>query len=206
MTDSVFTVDSMIKEIKTNLNKYETHLKNYEQYQSEKSLKELDKMQTTLNENFKMISPLIIKEEHKFILNSYKELKEELFKRYKMIKKNREQRENKKKLNDLFSSSSQDMEDRENIEYLNDEKHALNNCLKMSTEINNTAITTNKELDDQEKTLGRSSQQVVKILKKIPIIEQMFGKIRFHLIKEKLILGCVIGVIAVLGIYLTFYR
>ena len=54
--------------------------------------------------------------------------------------------------------------------------------------------------------MGKTEEQVVKILKKVPIIEQMFGKIKYHKIKEKLILGCVIGIIILLGIYLTFYR
>ena len=54
--------------------------------------------------------------------------------------------------------------------------------------------------------MGKTEEKVVKILKKVPIIEQMFGKIKYHKMKEKLIIGTVIGVIIVLGIYLTFYR
>ncbi|MCQ2815849.1 MAG: hypothetical protein MJ252_01155 [archaeon] len=205
MAESTFTIESMIKEIKANLNKFESNLKSYEQFESEKVFKEIERIKNTLEDNFKMISPLIVKEEHRFVLNSYKELKEELNKRLKIIKKKKEKQDENKKLNDLLSSKFQ-MGDTENLEYLSDERRALNNCLKMSSEINNAAIKTNTELDDQEKSLNKSSQQVVKILRKIPLIEQMFGKIRFHLIKEKIILGCVIGIIAVLGIYLTFYR
>lgn len=205
MSDTIFSIDNMLKEIKTNLNKYEGYIKNIEDYNSEKSLKEIEKIQKTLNENFKMISPLIVKEEHKFILNSYKEIREELNKRIIKVKKNREKKNLNKKFDDLFNTNS-NIENRDNLEYLADEHQSLNNCLKLSSDINNSARNTNNELDDQEKTLGRSSQQVVKILQKIPIIEQMFGKIKFHLIKEKLILGCVVGIIVILGLYLTFYR
>ena len=64
----------------------------------------------------------------------------------------------------------------------------------------------NSDLNDQEKKLENSTQQVIKILQKIPIIEQMFGKIKFHQIKEKIILGIVIGVICFFGLYLIFHK
>ena len=93
-----------------------------------------------------------------------------------------------------------------NIDLLIDEKSSLKNSITLSNEINASAIQTNIELDDQEKKMGKTEEKVVKILKKVPIIEQMFGKIKYHKMKEKLIIGTVIGVIIVLGIYLTFYR
>ena len=67
-------------------------------------------------------------------------------------------------------------------------------------------MNTNSDLIDQEKKLENSTEQVIKILQKIPLIEQMFGKIKFHQIKEKIILGFVIGIICFLGLYLIFHK
>ena len=151
-----------------------------------------------------MVQPIIVKEEHKFLLNSYKELKDELNKRYVIIKKNQANKSDKEKLNELLSNKSN--VENKNIDLLIDEKSSLKNSITLSNEINASAIQTNIELDDQEKKMGKTEEKVVKILKKVPIIEQMFGKIKYHKMKEKLIIGTVIGVIIVLGIYLTFYR
>ena len=108
-------------------------------------------------------------------------------------------------MNDLLSSKT-NLENQKNLDLLTDENSSLKSSIALSNEITENAIKTNAELDDQEKKMGKTEEQVVKILKKVPIIEQMFGKIKYHKIKEKLILGCVIGIIILLGIYLTFYR
>lgn len=203
--EATFSVDSMIKEVRSNLNKYENLLKDLENHPSEKTNKDLEKIQKTIDSNIKMVQPIIVKEEHKFILNSYKELREELNKRHLILKKNQTQKNEQKKLNDLLSTKT-NLENQKNLDLLTDENSSLKSSIALSNEITDNAIKTNAELDDQEKKLGKTEEQVVKILKKIPIIEQMFGKIKYHKIKEKLILGCVIGIIIVLGIYLTFYR
>ena len=202
--EASFSVDSMIREVKTNLNKYEALLKNMESHPTEKAVKDVEKIKSTLDNNIKMVQPIIVKEEHKFLLNSYKELKDELNKRYVIIKKNQANKSDKEKLNELLSNKSN--VENKNIDLLIDEKSSLKNSITLSNEINATAIQTNIELDDQEKKMGKTEEKVVKILKKVPIIEQMFGKIKYHKMKEKLIIGTVIGVIIVLGIYLTFYR
>ena len=202
--EASFSVDSMIREVKTNLNKYEALLKNMENHPTEKTVKDVEKIKSTLDNNIKMVQPIIVKEEHKFLLNSYKELKDELNKRYVIIKKNQANKSDKEKLNELLSNKSN--VENKNIDLLIDEKSSLKNSITLSNEINASAIQTNIELDDQEKKMGKTEEKVVKILKKVPIIEQMFGKIKYHKMKEKLIIGTVIGVIIVLGIYLTFYR
>lgn len=202
--EASFSVDSMIREVKTNLNKYEALLKNMESHPTEKTVKDVEKIKSTLDNNIKMVQPIIVKEEHKFLLNSYKELKDELNKRYVIIKKNQANKSDKEKLNELLSNKSN--VENKNIDLLVDEKSSLKNSIMLSNEINESAIQTNMELDDQEKKMGKTEEKVVKILKKVPILEQMFGKIKYHKMKEKLIIGTVIGVIIVLGIYLTFYR
>ena len=50
----------------------------------------------------------------------------------------------------------------------------------LSSEITNNMETTNIELEDQKKRLDKTTDTVVKILQRVPIIEQMFGKIKFH--------------------------
>ena len=203
--EATFSVDSMMKEVRSNLNKYENLLKDLENHPSEKINKDLEKIQKTIDNNIKMVQPIIVKEEHKFMLNSYKELREELNKRHLILKKNQIQKNEQKKLNDLLSSKT-NLENQKNLDLLTDENSSLKSSIALSNEITENAIKTNAELDDQEKKMGKTEEQVVKILKKVPIIEQMFGKIKYHKIKEKLILGCVIGIIILLGIYLTFYR
>ena len=202
--EASFSVDSMIREVKTNLNKYEALLKNMESHPTEKTVKDVEKIKSTLDNNIKMVQPIIVKEEHKFLLNSYKELKDELNKRYVIIKKNQANKSDKEKLNELLSNKSN--VENKNIDLLIDEKSSLKNSITLSNEINASAIQMNIELDEQEKKMGKTEEKVVKILKKVPILEQMFGKIKYHKMKEKLIIGTVIGVIIVLGIYLTFYR
>ena len=67
-------------------------------------------------------------------------------------------------------------------------------------------MNSNSDLNDQEKRLEKSTEQVIKILQKIPLIEQIFGKIKYHQIKEKIILGIVTGIISFLGLYLIFHK
>ena len=94
----------------------------------------------------------------------------------------------------------------ENINYLDDEAQSLKNSIKMSTEINSNLKDTNEELDNQSKRLNDSNEKVVKTLQKMPIIGKMLGDIKYYQIREKIIIGCVIGVVCVIGLYITFYR
>jgi hypothetical protein len=152
-----------------------------------------------------MIKSIIKKEEDKFILSSYEELKEQLNKRYIIVKKRKIQKEEKEKLESLFKEKKE-IEDRSNLDLLSDERISLKNSINLSHEINNVIMNSNSDLNDQEKRLEKSTEQVIKILQKIPLIEQIFGKIKYHQIKEKIILGIVTGIICFLGLYLIFHK
>ncbi len=203
--DDNFTVESMLKEVKGNLNKYENLLKIGESTPTEKTMKGIDSIKKTLENNLKLVKSVIKKEEDKFILDSYEELKEQLNKRYIIVKKRKIQKAEKEKFQNLFKDKTE-IEDRTNLDLLSDEHQSLKNSINLSNEVNNAIMNTNSDLIDQEKKLENSTEQVIKILQKIPLIEQMFGKIKFHQIKEKIILGFVTGIICFLGLYLIFHK
>ena len=203
--DDNFTVESMLKEVKGNLNKYENLLKIGESSPTEKTIKGIDSIKKTIENNLKLVKSVVTKEEDKFILGSYEELKEQLNKRYIIVKKRKIQKAEKEKFQNLFKDKTE-IEDRTNLDLLSDEHQSLKNSINLSNEVNNAIMNANSDLNDQEKKLENSTQQVIKILQKIPIIEQMFGKIKFHQIKEKIILGIVIGVICFFGLYLIFHK
>ena len=203
--DDNFTVESMLKEVKINLNKYENLLKIGESTPTEKTMKGIDSIKKTIENNLKLVKSVVTKEEDKFILGSYEELKEQLNKRYIIVKKRKIQKAEKEKFQNLFKDKTE-IEDRTNLDLLSDEHQSLKNSINLSNEVNNAIMNANSDLNDQEKKLENSTQQVIKILQKIPLIEQMFGKIKFHQIKEKIILGIVIGVICFFGLYLIFHK
>ena len=203
--DDNFTVESMLKEVKGNLNKYENLLKIGESSPTEKTIKGIDSIKKTIENNLKLVKSVVTKEEDKFILGSYEELKEQLNKRYIIVKKRKIQKTEKEKFQSLFKDKTE-IEDRTNLDLLSDEHQSLKNSINLSNEVNNAIMNANSDLNDQEKKLENSTQQVIKILQKIPLIEQMFGKIKFHQIKEKIILGIVIGVICFFGLYLIFHK
>ena len=215
--DDAFTVDAFMKEIKRNLNKYETFIKKVEHdnqssstvnYNNTKTTNEIDKLKSEIDDNIKMVQSILTKDEHKFLLNTYKQLKDELNKRYIIAKKTQIQKQEQQKFNNLLMSSTSTNKEQSNnnIDNLTDEQVSLKNSIALSNSIISQQIQLNQEIDDQERKLGKSEEQVIKILRKVPLIEQMFGKIQLHKIKEKIILGVVIGCIITLGIYLTFYR
>ena len=203
--DDNFTVESMLKEVKGNLNKYENLLKIGESSPTEKTIKGIDSIKKTIENNLKLVKSVVTKEEDKFILGSYEELKEQLNKRYIIVKKRKIQKTEKEKFQSLFKDKTE-IEDRTNLDLLSDEHQSLKNSNNLSNEVNNAIMNANSDLKNKEKKLENSTQQVIKILQKIPIIEQMFGKIKFHQIKEKIILGIVIGVICFFGLYLIFHK
>ena len=203
--DDNFTVESMLKEVKRNINQYENLIKIGENTPTEKTIKRIEEIKKTLEKNLKMIKSIIKKEEDKFILSSYEELKEQLNKRYIIVKKRKIQKEEKEKLESLFKEKKE-IEDRSNLDLLSDERISLKNSINLSHEINNVIMNSNSDLNDQEKRLEKSTEQVIKILQKIPLIEQIFGKIKYHQIKEKIILGIVTGIICFLGLYLIFHK
>ena len=207
--DNDFTVESVLKEVKKNLNKYESIMKECESNPSKKKISEAESTKKKVEQKIKMVKTIIKSEEDSFMLESYEDLKNELNKRLNIVIKRQEKMKDKNNFNELFSSSSthkQEIGNLENIGYLDDEQQSLKNTIKMSNEINNSLQDTNSELDNQSKRLNESSEKVVKTLQKVPIIGKMLGDIRYYKIREKLIIGCVIGIVCFLGLYITFYR
>ena len=181
--NSDFTVESVLKEIKKSLNKYESLIKECENNPSKKKISEAELTMKKVDAKIKMVKTIIKNEEDSFMLESYEDLKNELNKRLTIVVKRQEKNKDKKNFNELFSSSSgqkNELENMENINYLDDEQQSLKNTIKMSSEINNNLNDTNNELDNQSKRLNESNEKVVKTLKKMPIIGKMLGEIKYY--------------------------
>jgi len=201
------TFDSMLKEIKSDLSKYESIIKEIETYHSKKKLTEAENIQKKIAQKIKMVKTISKTEDDNFLLESYSELNSELNKR--LIIANKRQEKNNKEKNkykDLINSSNKNPRNLENINILDDEQQALKNCIKMSSDITNTLKETNEELDNQGKRLDENSEKVVKTLQKMPVIGKILGEVRYYKIREKLIIGCVVGVICFIMLYVTFHR
>ena len=201
------TFDSMLKEIKSDLSKYESIIKEIETYHSKKKLTEAENIQKKIAQKIKMVKTISKTEDDNFLLESYSELNSELNKRLIIANKRQEKNnKDKNKYKDLINSSNKNPGNLENINILDDEQQALKNCIKMSSDITNTLKETNDELDIQGKRLDENSEKVVKTLQKMPVIGKMLGEVRYYKIREKLIIGCVVGVICFIMLYVTFHR
>lgn len=201
------TFDSMLKEIKSDLSKYESIIKEIETYHSKKKLTEAENIQKKIAQKIKMVKTISKTEDDNFLLESYSELNSELNKRLIIANKRQEKNnKDKNKYKDLINSSNKNPGNLENINILDDEQQALKNCIKMSSDITNTLKETNEELDNQGKRLDENSEKVVKTLQKMPIVGKMLGEVRYYKIREKLIIGCVVGVICFIMLYVTFHR
>lgn len=201
------TFDSMLKEIKSDLSKYESIIKEIETYHSKKKLTEAENIQKKIAQKIKMVKTISKTEDDNFLLESYSELNSELNKRLTIANKRQEKNNKEKnKYKDLINSSNKNPGNLENINILDDEQQALKNCIKMSSDITNTLKETNEELDNQGKRLDENSEKVVKTLQKMPVIGKMLGEVRYYKIREKLIIGCVVGVICFIMLYVTFHR
>ena len=128
--DDNFTVESMLKEVKGNLNKYENLLKIGESSPTEKTIKGIDSIKKTIENNLKLVKSVVTKEEDKFILGSYEELKEQLNKRYIIVKKRKIQKTEKEKFQSLFKDKTE-IEDRTNLDLLSDEHQSLKNSINL---------------------------------------------------------------------------
>ena len=201
------TFDSMLKEIKSDLSKYESIIKEIETYHSKKKLTEAENIQKKIAQKIKMVKTISKTEDDNFLLESYSELNSELNKRLIIANKRQEKNnKDKNKYKDLINSSNKNPGNLENINILDNEQQALKNCIKMSSDITNTLKETNEELDNQGKRLDENSEKVVKTLQKMPVIGKMLGEVRYYKIREKLIIGCVVGVICFIMLYVTFHR
>ena len=201
-----FTFDSMLKEIKKNLAKFESIIKEIESYPSKKKLTEADTIQKKIVQKIKMVKSITKTEEDNFMLDSYIELNTELNNRLIISKKRQEKNSKKKNYKEFLNTDKNKIKNIENINALDDEHESLKNCIKLSTEITQGLKNTNEELENQSKRLDESNEMVVKTLQKMPIIGKMMGDIKYYQIREKLIIGCVVGVVIFIMLFITFHR
>jgi len=202
-----FTFDSMLKEIKKNLSKFESIIKEIETYPSKKKLTEAETIKKKISQKIKMVKSIIKTEEDNFMLDSYIELNTELNKRLNIAIKRQEKNQQKNNYKELLNSDkNKNLANIENINMLDDEQQSLKNCIKLSTEITNGLKNTNEELENQAKRLDESSEMVVKTLQKMPVIGKMMGDIKYYQIREKLIIGCVVGVAIFIMLFIIFHR
>ena len=202
-----FTFDSMLKEIKKNLAKFESIIKEIESYPSKKKLTEADTIQKKIVQKIKMVKSITKTEEDNFMLDSYIELNTELNNRLIISKKRQEKNSQKKNYKDFLNTDkNKNIKNIENINALDDEHESLKNCIKLSTEITQGLKNTNEELENQSKRLDESNEMVVKTLQKMPIIGKMMGDIKYYQIREKLIIGCVVGIVIFIMLFITFHR
>ena len=202
-----FTFDSMLKEIKKNLSKFESIIKEIETYPSKKKLTEAETIKKKISQKIKMVKSIIKTEEDNFMLDSYIELNTELNKRLNIAIKRQEKNQQKNNYKELLNSDkNKNLANIENINMLDDEQQSLKNCIKLSTEITNGLKNTNEELENQAKRLDESSEMVVKTLQKMPGIGKMMGDIKYYQIREKLIIGCVVGVAIFIMLFIIFHR
>lgn len=201
-----FTFDSMLKEIKKNLAKFESIIKEIESYPSKKKLTEADTVQKKIVQKIKMVKSITKTEEDNFMLDSYIELNTELNNRLIISKKRQEKNSQKKNYKEFLNTDKNKIKNIENINALDDEHESLKNCIKLSTEITQGLKNTNEELENQSKRLDESNEMVVKTLQKMPIIGKMMGDIKYYQIREKLIIGCVVGVVIFIMLFITFHR
>ena len=202
-----FTFDSMLKEIKKNLSKFESIIKEIETYPSKKKLTEAETIKKKISQKIKMVKSIIKTEEDNFMIDSYIELNTELNKRLNIAIKRQEKNQQKNNYKELLNSDkNKNLANIENINMLDDEQQSLKNCIKLSTEITNGLKNTNEELENQAKRLDESSEMVVKTLQKMPVIGKMMGDIKYYQIREKLIIGCVVGVAVFIMLFIIFHR
>ena len=201
-----FKFESILKEIKNNLTRYESVIKEIENYPSKKKLSEADSIKKKLSQKIQMVKSIIKSEDDGFLLDSYIDLNSELNKRLNLAIKRQEKNKNKNNINNLFDNNEKNLENMDKFNTLYDEQRSLKNTIRMSTEITNNLNDSNEELNNQQKNLEESNEKVIKTLQKMPIIGKMLGDIKYYQIREKLIIGLVVGIVCFIMLYITFYR
>jgi len=201
-----FKFESILKEIKNNLTRYESVIKEIENYPSKKKLSEADSIKKKLSQKIQMVKSIIKSEDDGFLLDSYIDLNSELNKRLNLAIKRQEKNKNKNNINNLFDNNEKNLENMDKFNILYDEQSSLKNTIRMSTEITNNLNDSNEELNNQQKNLEESNEKVIKTLQKMPIIGKMLGDIKYYQIREKLIIGLVVGIVCFIMLYITFYR
>ena len=208
MEDDEFKFESILKEIKNNLTRYESIIKEIENYPSKKKLSEAENTKNKIAQKIQMVKSIIKSEEDSFLLDSYIELNSELNKRLNIAIKRQSKNKDKNNFNNLFNNHDNEkgLGNMENINILDDEQQSLKNTIRMSMEINDSLKNSNEELTNQGKKLDESTEKVIKTLQKMPVIGKMLGDIKYYKIREKLIIGFVVGIVCFIMLYITFYR
>ena len=203
-----FTFDSMLNEIKKNLTQYENIIKEIETYYSKKKLGEAESIKKKIAQKIKMVKTITRTEVDNFMLDSLVEQNSELNKRLNIAIKRQEKINGKNNYKGLILNSEKEksIDNLDNINFLDDEQRSLKNMVKMSTEINDEMNNTNEELENQGKQLDESNEKVIKTLQKMPIIGKIMGEIKYYQIREKIIIGVVVGIICFILLYITFHK
>lgn len=201
-----YSVGSMLKEIKINLSNYESIIKEIEEYPTKKKLTEAETTKKKIERKIKMVKTIVKTKEDNFMLDSYIDFSNDLNKRLDLVIKRQVKNKEKNNYKDLFNDKEKNLGNMENINTLDDENQSLKNCIKMSNDITNNLNNTFDELENQNKRLDESSENVVKTLQKMPIIGKMMGDIKYYQIREKLIIGCVVGVVIFIMLFITFHK
>jgi hypothetical protein len=84
-----------------------------------------------------------------------------------------------------------------NQAYLDQEIDAGKRCLRLAQEMSEKGNETLKEFDSQQKILFKNKEKINVILDKFPLINKILGSIKFHRYKEKIVLGVVLGLVAI---------
>ena len=204
--DNIISPESVLKELKKSLNKFESALNDSQKEVNKKEYDDLGKLKSNIANKIKLVKTIVKTEEQKIQLNTYEELNSQLNERYKNVIKKNKQKMEKSSFEKLFNQRNSEVKNKENIEYLDDEKESLKNAIKISAEISKSLEETNEELDDQNKKLAGDADKMSQILGKIPLVNKMLGQIKCIKIKQNLVLGCVLGGVIVLGLHLTFRK
>ena len=186
------TVDSMLTEVKKNLSKYESLIKECESNASKKKISEAESSKKKIEQKIKLVKTIIKTEDDSFMLESYEDLKNELNKRLNIVSKKYEDKKEKK--NDLFSSSNSHKKEKKSKKEKNDyddDELNLNNNIKLSTDESSTSL--DDDFARSEQKLNGSSA-----FENIPIIGKIF--------KGKCGIICCVAIIFLIGYYVIFYK
>ncbi len=168
---------------------------------------EAETIKKKIAQKIKMVKTISRTEEDNFMLDSYIDLNSELNKRLDIAIKRKEKNNGKNNFKGLLNSEKEkNIDNLENITFLDDEQRSLKNMIKMSTEITDELNNTNEELENQGKRLDESNEKVIKTLQKMPIIGKILGEIKYYQIREKIIIGVVVGIICFILLYITFHK
>ena len=178
------TVDSMLTEVKKNLSKYESLIKECESNPSKKKISEAESSKKKIEQKIKLVKTIIKTEDDSFMLESYEDLKNELNKRLNIVSKKYEDKKEKK--NDLFSSSNSHKKEKKSKKEKNDyddDELNLNNNIKLSIDESSTSLDddfarSEQKLNDsrgnklQQELLPGSEAQVLLLFQLLIVVQK----------------------------------